>query len=62
MCKHCDEGMAIDNENNRKELGIELNGAKGKLMAYGLDKQGWDISISFKIDYCPMCGKKFKEK
>ena len=27
------------------------------LVAYGLDKQGWDISVTCKINYCPMCGR-----
>ena len=60
-CKHCDSlCIGINSENNRKELGIELDTANSMLIAYGLDKQGWDISVTCKINYCPMCGRKLK--
>ena len=59
-CKYCEEGYGISNT-NRRELGIELHSGTGYLVAYGLDKYGWDISVECKINYCPMCGKKFKE-
>lgn len=55
MCKHCEQGVAIC-EDNRDELGIELHSGKNKLVAYGLDYEGWDISVECEIKYCPMCG------
>lgn len=58
-CKHCYKGVGICK--NREELGIELHSAIGKLIAYGLDKYGWDISVECNINYCPMCGRKIKE-
>lgn len=57
MCEYCEKGKEICKE-NRKELGIELNGGKGKLIAYGTDSHNWDISVECKINYCPMCGRK----
>ena len=47
MCEYCEKGKGICKDNKR-ELGIEL-------VAYGLDKQNWDISVECKISYCPMC-------
>ena len=58
-CEYCgNECIGINTKNNRKELGIELHSGNGTLVAYGLDKQGWNISVTCKISYCPMCGKK----
>ena len=58
-CEYCgNECIGINTKNNRKELGIELHSGNGMLVAYGLDEQGWDISVTCKINYCPMCGKK----
>lgn len=59
MCKYCEEGKGVCK--NKKTLGIELDGGKAMLVAYGLDKQGWDISVSCKINYCPMCGRKLSK-
>lgn len=59
MCEYCDKGKRICKE-NRKELGIELDSGKGYLIAYGLDKQNWDISVRCNINYCPMCGRKLE--
>lgn len=56
MCKYCEKGKSMCNSNT-KDLGIELHSANSKLVAYGLDKQGWDISIECNINYCPMCRK-----
>lgn len=56
MCEHCKEGKGICK--NRKELGIELDSGRAKLVAYGLDKFGWDISVECNINYCPMCGRR----
>lgn len=58
MCKYCKEGMNICE--NRTELGIELHSGTSKLVAYGIDYQGWDISVSCDINYCPMCGEKLR--
>lgn len=55
MCKYCESGIGICE--NREELGIELHSGKSKLVAYGLDKDNWDISVECYIYYCPMCGK-----
>ena len=58
-CEYCgNKCIGINTKNNRKELGIELHSGNGTLVVYGLDKQGWDISVTCKINYCPMCGKK----
>lgn len=57
MCEYCEDGKGIC-RNNRKELGIELHNGNSILVAYGLDKQNWDISVESKINYCPMCRKK----
>lgn len=59
MCEYCEKGKSI-NENNRKELGITLHSAESSLCAYGLDKNNWDISVKYKINYCPMCGKELR--
>lgn len=56
MCEYCEKGKGIC-RNNKRELGIELDSARSKLVIYGLDKQNWDISVECKINYCPMCGK-----
>lgn len=57
MCKYCERGISIC-EQNRPELGIELKSGEGKLIAYGLDKNNCDISVNCDINFCPMCGKK----
>ena len=57
MCEYCEKGRAISKDNVRR-LGIELHSAKKKLVIYGIDEQGWDISLECKINYCPMCGKR----
>lgn len=59
MCVHCKEGISICK--NREELGIELHSGTSYLVAYGLDKDNWDISVKCKIKYCPMCGRKLEE-
>lgn len=59
-CKYCEEGFCIS-DTNRRDLGIELHSDTGYLVAYGVNKYDWDISVECKINYCPMCGKKFKE-
>ena len=56
MCKYCEKGEAICNENNRN-LGIEFLSGTKLLVAYALDKKGWDIAVKCKINYCPMCRK-----
>lgn len=60
MCKHCEKGIGICN--NREELGIELHSGTSHLVAYGLDKNNWDISVKCKINYCPMCGKELNNE
>lgn len=57
MCEYCEKGKAISKD-NRRELGIELHGGSGHLVAYGKDTFNCDISVQCKINYCPMCGKK----
>lgn len=57
MCKYCEKGIGIS-KGNTNELGIELHSATGHLVAYGLDRHNWDISVKCKINYCPMCGRK----
>lgn len=56
MCEFCEEGKSMCNSNT-KDLGIELHSGTAKLVAYGLDEFGWDISVSCDINYCPMCRK-----
>ena len=56
-CEYCKNGKGICIDNKR-ELGIELHSAKSKLVAYGLDKNNWDISVECNIKYCPMCRQK----
>ena len=56
MCEYCEDGKGICRE-NRKELGIELDGGKGKLIVYGTDLYNWDIGVECKINFCPMCGR-----
>lgn len=60
MCEYCEDGKGIC-RNNKRELGIELHSGSSKLVAYGLDKANWDISVECKINYCPMCGRKFRK-
>ena len=59
MCIYCKDGISICE--NRKELGIELHSGTSTLVAYGLDRNNWDISVKCEINYCPMCGRKLKE-
>lgn len=56
MCEYCEARKEICN--NRNDLGIELHAGKCKLVAYGLDEDNWDISVSCNINYCPMCGQR----
>ena len=56
MCMYCEKGKSMCNS-NIKDLGIELHSGTSKLVAYGLDEFGWDISVSCDINYCPMCRK-----
>lgn len=56
MCMYCEKGKSMCNS-NIKDLGIELHSGTSKLVAYGLDEFGWDISVSCDIKYCPMCRK-----
>jgi hypothetical protein len=58
-CEYCNNAIPICNR-NRNEIGIELHSGSGHLIAYGKDHYGWDISVSTKIKYCPMCGREFK--
>lgn len=48
-------------DDNKKDLGIEFHSGTAKLVAYGLDEFGWDISVECKINYCPMCGRRLGE-
>ncbi len=59
MCEYCEKGKPICSE-NKKELGIEFLSGTSLLVAYALDKKGWDISVKCKISYCPMCRKKVR--
>lgn len=56
MCEYCEKGKSMCNSNT-KDLGIELHSGTAKLVAYGLDEFGWDISVECNINYCPMCRK-----
>lgn len=57
MCDYCVKGKSIC-DTNREELGIELHSGTCKLIAYGLDKHGWNISVECDIKYCPICGRR----
>ena len=61
MCEYCEKGKAICKQNN-DYLGIELHSAKKKLVAHGLDKENWDISVMCDINYCPMCGRELRRE
>jgi hypothetical protein len=54
-CRYCTGGDPICPA-NMDELGIELHSGSGYLIGYGKDKNGWDISVSVSINYCPICG------
>ena len=56
MCEYCEKGKSMCNSNT-KDLGIELHSGTAKLVAYGLDEFGWDISVECNINYRPMCRK-----
>lgn len=56
-CIHCVDGIGISPKNT-DELGIELHAGSKHLVAYGKDKNGWDISVSAPIEFCPKCGRK----
>lgn len=61
MCKYCKDGVAIVDDKN---LGLAIYWTShGKDNAYvrGYDKQGWDVSTTFKMYYCPMCGEKISD-
>ena len=60
MCEYCEKGKGICK--NKNELGIELHSGKAILVVYGLDKQGCDISVFCKINYCPMCRTKISRR
>ena len=57
MCMYCEKGKSMCNSNT-KDLGIEFHSVTSKLIAYGLDEQGWDISVECNINYCPKCGRR----
>jgi len=56
-CDYCQGGKTICDK-NKNYLGIELHSATQCLVAYGIDKCGWDVSVCTKVNYCPMCGRK----
>jgi len=61
MCKYCEGGVAIVDD---KYLGLGIfYTSHGKDNAYlrGYDRQGWDTSKTFKMYYCPICGKKISD-
>jgi hypothetical protein len=58
-CKYCMDGEPISKKNT-DELGIELHGVTGYLIAYAKDKNGWDTSVSAPINFCPMCGRSLR--
>lgn len=58
MCKHCEDGVTIV---DGKYLGLAIfytSHGKDNVYLRGYDKQGWDVSETFKINYCPVCGEK----
>lgn len=61
MCKYCEDGISIVDE---KYLGLDIFYASNHKMyacIRGCDRRGWDTSTTFKIYYCPMCGKKIND-
>lgn len=57
MCEYCEKNTSIK---VKEPLGICIH-YPNRLVARGIDKKGWDISIDVKINYCPICGKKLIE-
>lgn len=59
-CKYCEGGVAlVDGEH----LGLAIfysDYSEHNAYIRGYDIQGWDVSKSFKINYCPICGKELK--
>lgn len=59
MCKYCEGGVPVVSGTN---LGFAiLNQRCGKAYLRGYDKNGWDVSENFIINYCPMCGEKLNK-
>lgn len=59
-CKYCEGGVALVNS---EHLGLAIFYSDyGSNNAYirGYNKQGWDVSESFKMNYCPICGKELE--
>lgn len=54
MCEYCEKAKAICKQNS-SYLGMELHSGTKQIITYGCDAEGWDISISWNINYCPMC-------
>ncbi len=59
-CVHCRSGVGIS-PSNRDNLGITFHSAKKKIVVYGEDRCGNDISVSASIKFCPMCGRELTE-
>ena len=57
MYKYCEEYEVIAQDKN---LGFTLYNSEKGNNAYirGFDKNGWDVSLNMKLNYCPMCGRK----
>ena len=61
-CKYCKKHEAFV---DGKHLGLSIrwtdeNSSETNAYIRGYDKQGWDITERFVINYCPSCGRKLK--
>lgn len=59
-CKYCENGVALV-DRDCLGLAIYYNPNGNNAYVRGCDKQGWDISETFRMNYCPICGKKLAE-
>lgn len=60
-CEYCKDCVAIVDDGR---LGLAIcysDHSKNNAYIRGYDKQGWDISAPFKMNYCPICGDKIEE-
>ena len=61
MCEYCEKGVPLV-IGKTNDYGIAIH-YPNKLVAYGYDVHGFGSNgLTTKINYCPKCGKKFKER
>jgi hypothetical protein len=70
MCKYCEKRVnnkkITDIDNDKEDwLEVILQGYSGNMIYVeldGTDNDGYKTCDFFKINYCPMCGRKLREE